>query len=193
MFQTMENLPRLEMATVVSPNRQGEKRMAREADEEEESKKQKQNVVASTVKYVMKNEILEKGVTPSNLSGTHPELFLERLQGNMELVWCNDGKKEGFIDPFVKAFFHYDKTNPTAVKTFEDLKKKTGIFVGVSRRISWEKNESQFKEGNHGGMFKLTYFIRHGSSNSSDLVSDHRVCLEAIADVSLKIARVTPE
>ena len=105
MFQTMENPSRSEMANVVSPNGQGEKRVARVADEEQESKKQKQNVVVSTVKHVMKNEILEKGVTPSNLSGTHPELFLERLQGTMELVWCNDGKKEGFIDPFVKAFF----------------------------------------------------------------------------------------
>jgi hypothetical protein len=47
-FQTIENPPRLEMATVVSPNRQGEKRITREADEEEESKKQKQNVVVST-------------------------------------------------------------------------------------------------------------------------------------------------
>jgi hypothetical protein len=183
-FKTMENPPRLETATVVSPIGQGKKRMAGVADEEEESKKQKQNVVVSTVKYVMKNEILEKGVTPSNLSGMHPELFLERLQGNIELVWCDDGKREGFIDPFVKAFFHYDKMNPNAVKTFEDLKKKTGIFVGVSRRISREKNESQFKEGNHGGLFKLTYFVRHCGSNSSNLVLDHRVCLEAIADVS---------
>jgi len=183
-IKTMENPPRLETATVVSPNEHGNKRMMRTADEEEESKKQKQNVVVSTVKYVMKNDIMEKGVIPSNLSGTHPELFLERLQGNIDLVWCDDGKKEGFIDPFVKAYFHYDKTNPNAVKMFENLKRKTGIFVGVSRRISLEKNESQFKEGNHGGLSKLTYFVRHSGSNNSDLVSDHRVCLEAIADVS---------
>ena len=104
-FNTMNNPSRLGMAAVVSPNSQGEKRKARVADEEEESKKQQLNVIVPTVKYVMKNEILEKGVTPSNLSGMHPELFLERLQGNIELVWCNDGKKEGFIDPFVKAFF----------------------------------------------------------------------------------------
>jgi hypothetical protein len=183
-FKTMENPPRLEMATVVSPDRQGEKRMAREVDEEEESKKQKQSGVVSTVKYVMKNEILEKGVTPSNLSGAHPELFVERLQGNIELVWCNDGKKEGFIDPFVKAFFHCDKKNPNAVKMFEDLKKKTGIFVGVSRRISQETNEAKLKEGNQGGMFKLTYFVRHRGSNNADLVLDRRVCLETVADVS---------
>jgi hypothetical protein len=169
---------------VVTPNGQGTKRMVRVADEEEESKKQKQNVVASTVKCVMKNEIQVKGVTPSDLSGTHPEWFLERLQGNTDLVWCDDGKREGFIDPFVKAFFHCDKTNPNAVKTFEDPKKKTGTFVGVSRRVSREKNESQFKEGNHDGMFKLTYFVRCGGSNNSNLASDHRVCLEAIADVS---------
>ena len=105
-------------------------------------------------------QCVEKGATPSNLSGTHPELFLERLQGNIELVWCNDGKKEGFIDPFVKAFFHCDKTNPNAVKMLEDLKKKTGVFVAVSRRISREKNESQFKEGNHDGLFKLKCFLQ---------------------------------
>jgi hypothetical protein len=43
-FQTMENPTRLVVATVVSPNGQGEKRMARVADDEQESKKQKQNV-----------------------------------------------------------------------------------------------------------------------------------------------------
>ncbi len=154
------------------------------AYEEEESKKQQLNVIVPTVKYVMKNEILEKGVTPSNLSGTHPELFLERLQGNIELVWCDDGKKEGFIDPFVKAFFHYEEKNPNAVKTYEELKKKTGIFVGVSRRISQEMNEPQLKQGNQGGMFKLTYFVRHRDLNRSDLELDHRVCLETIANVS---------
>jgi len=164
------------MATV-SPDRRGEKRKTRIADEEEESERQKQNVIMPAVEYAMKSEILMEGVLPSNLSGVHPELFIERLQGNIELVWCDDGKKEGFIDPFLKAFFHYDKKSPNAVKKFEELKKKTGIFVGVSRRISKEMNEPELKEGNHGGMFKLTYFIRR-----SDSEVNRRVCLVTIAD-----------
>jgi hypothetical protein len=178
-FNTMNNPSRLGMAAVVSPNSQGEKRKARVVDEEEESKKQQLSVIVPTVKYVMKNEILEKGVTPSNLSGTHPELFLERLQGNIELIWCDDGKKEGYIDPFVKAYFQYDRTIVTEMKTFEDLKKKTGIFIAVSRRISQKVNQATLKQVNNGGLFKLTYFIRH-----LDLISNHRTCLESIADVS---------
>ena len=67
------------------------------------------------------------------------------------------------------------------MKKFEELKKKTGIFVGVSRRISKEMNEPELKEGNHGGMFKLTYFIRR-----SDSEVNRRVCLVTIADVSRK-------
>jgi hypothetical protein len=170
-------LPKLQMATAVSPDRQGEKRKVRVANEEEESNK------VSSMKYTMKSEILKEGETPSNLSGAHPELFIEKLQGNIELIWCDDGKKEGFIDPFVKAFFHYDKKNPNAVKTFEELKKNTGIFVGVSRRLSRQRNEAALKEGNQGGMFKLTYFIRHSDWNNH-LEMDCRLCLEKIADVS---------
>ena len=182
--KTMKNPPKLQMATAVSPDGRGEKRKERIADEEEESKKSKQSVSVPLVKYVMKSKILVEGAKPSNFSGAHPELFLQKLQGNIELVWCDDGKKEGFIDPFVKAFFHYDKKNPNAVKTFKELKKKTCIFVGVSRRISRQMNESELKEGNHGGMFKLTYFVRHVNRNKSDPELDHRMCLETIADVS---------
>jgi hypothetical protein len=185
LFKTVNNPANLQMATAVSPDGRGEKRKVTAADKEEvESKKQKQSVTVPSVKYAMKREILAEGVKPSNLSGAHPELFLERLQGNIELVWCNDGTKEGFIDPFVKAFFHYEEKNPNAVKTYEELKKKTGIFVGVSRRISQEMNEPQLKQGNQGGMFKLTYFVRHRDLNRSDLELDHRVCLETIANVS---------
>jgi hypothetical protein len=154
-FNRMKNP--VQMATAVLPDGEGEKRKVRVADEEETSKKQKSASTVAPVKYVMKNKILAEGATLINFCGAHPELFLERLQGNIELVWCDNGTKEGFIDPFVKAFFHYDKKNPNAVKTFEELKKKTGIFVGVSRRISREVNQSQLKEGNNNGMFKLTY------------------------------------
>jgi hypothetical protein len=184
-FKTVKNPANLQMPTTVSPDGRGKKRKVTAADEEEvESKKQKQSATVPSVNYVMKSEILVEGAKPSNLSGAHPELFLERLQGNIELVWYDDGKKEGFIDPFAKAYFHCDRKNPNAVKTFEELKKKTGIFVGVSRRISQQMNEPQLKQGNQGGMFKLTYFVCHRDGNKSDLELDHRVCLETIADVS---------
>ena len=185
-FGTTNSMSKLPVvATMVSPDTRAEKRKTRIEDEEEESKKQKQDSTVSPVRYEMKNKILAEGEVPSNFAGAHPELFLERLQGNIETIWCDDGKKEGFIDPFVKAFFHYDKKNPNAVKTFEELKKKTGIFVAVSRRISQEVNQSQLKEGNNGGMFKLTYFIRRSGRNKVGLELEHRLCLETIANVSL--------
>lgn len=135
-------------------------------------------------KYAMKNSILGPDTVPVDLCGAHPELFVESLQGNIDIVWCDDSKKEGFIDPFMKAYFKYNAKDPNAVKLFQRLQKKTGIFVAVSRRESKDSNQAMMKEGSHGGLFKLTYFVRIRGSSSSDAETDRLTCLNAIADVS---------
>jgi hypothetical protein len=79
-FKTVKNPANLQMPTTVSPDGRGKKRKVTAADKEEvESKKQKQSATVPSVNYVMKSEILVEGAKPSNLSGAHPELFLERL------------------------------------------------------------------------------------------------------------------
>ena len=175
------------LSAVVSPDDVGEKRKSRiNADENEENRK-KQNVNRSEIKYEMSRSVLTESVEPISLCASHPEMFLERLQGNIELVYCDDGLKEGFIDTFNKAYFHVDKSKPDAVKKYQELKAKTGIFVAVCRRLNRETNQPHLKEGTNGGMFKQTYFVRHAKWSSDDLETDHRTCLQTIADVSIKL------
>jgi hypothetical protein len=189
-MSTLEDQSRLNVVAAVSPDARGEKRKAIGDGEIYGTKNKKGDAVTERVKYVMKTEVLTEGVEPTNLCSSHPELFLESLQGNIDLVWCQDGKKEGYIDPFNKAFFEYDRKNPNAVKTFMELKKKTGIFVAINRRISPEVNEPDMKEGNHGGLFKMTYYVRHHGWNNKELERDHRMCLETLAEVSVVIELV---
>jgi hypothetical protein len=65
----------------------------------------------------------------------------------------------------------------------EDLKNKTGIFAAAGRRVSRIENQLQMKQGNNGGMFKLTYLIRRRGWNHNDIDTDQRQCLENIAEV----------
>jgi hypothetical protein len=189
-MSTLEDQSRLNVVVAVSPDARGEKRKAIGNGETYDTKNKKGDAVTERVKYVMKTEVLTEGVEPTNLCNSHPELFLESLQGNIDLVWCQDGKKEGYIDPFNKAFFEYERKNPNAVKTFMELKKKTGIFVATNRRISREVNEPDMKEGNHGGLFKMTYYVRHRGWNNKELEREHRMCLETLAEVSVVIELV---
>lgn len=160
-------------------------------NDDDVNKRHKNTTSVVVVSYEMKTEILPNGTPPVNLRSSHPELFLESLQGNIDIIWCNDGIKEGYIDPLMKALFAHDKKDAKAFKVMEELKMKTGIFAAAGRRISRTENQVQMKEGNNGGMFKLTYLIRHRNGHHGNNDVNQRQCLEHIADVSVLYCNTT--
>lgn len=133
--------------------------------------------------YSMKLEIVPQGTSPVNLRSSHPELFVESLLGNIDIIWCNDGNREGFIDPLMKALFSPDKRDIKALKIMEELKRNTHIFAATGRRVSPTENQVQMKQGNNGAMYKLTYLIRRRIETGQVEEREQRKCLEYMAEV----------
>jgi hypothetical protein len=171
--------------TVVSPGEK-EKRKDRLDDDDEAISNKKQNVIEGGTRYeICKQTVLTRSLQePINLCGSHPEMFLESLAGNIEIVWCDDGAKEGFVDTFNKAYFNVDTTNAEAVRKASELRQKTGIFVACSRRISRHINKPVMKEGSNGLSYKSTYYVRFAARNNTDKEKEQLICLRAMAQVS---------
>lgn len=170
--------------TVVSPPEKEKRKHVGDDEDDTPFTERRQPSIDLMTRYTIKQKVLVGEGQPINLSSSHPEMFLESLQGNIEIIWCDDGIKEGFVDTFNKAYFNVDNTMPDAVKKARELREKTGIFVSCSRRISRESNNPVMKAGNNGGSYKSIYFIRLASQNDKDVEREQRLCLETIANVS---------
>ena len=133
---------------------------------------------------------LPKSMLPSYFLGTVPEMFVIELQGGIELIYCNQGNSEAFVQPLVNAFFQVPPENKTAVALRKELVEKTQILCVVPRRVSHKENVPQTKPAQNGTttVYKKMYFVRYPGYSLNNNETRRNV-LETLADVSGMISK----
>jgi hypothetical protein len=126
-----------------------------------------------------------KDVIPRNFMGNNPELFCLDLPGKIELIFCDQGLNEGFVQPFTAMYFHARDNDKDGQNKLIKLKKRTKIIAMVPRRASHLQNEPIMKPLAKGetGMprFKKCYFVRYCPCGSS--FEEKQDALKAVAEV----------
>ena len=151
----MENTNFPKVGTIVSPSR-----------------------VSKRQKYELKKF---KEVKERNLMTNNPEFYVETMKGGfLQLVWCDQQGKEGFIHPFLDKLF--DKA-PRHLNEYARIKQVTNVIAQVPRRFSKAINEPQMKDGKDNNRYKKSYLVRYSPSGFS-YESDMNA-LGLIADVSM--------
>lgn len=129
-------------------------------------------------------------VPPSYFVGNTPEWLLIRLQGGVELIYCDQGKAEAFINPVIQQLFKAGPTDKAAINIRTELQQKTGILCCVARRKSREEDEPALKHAHANAhntygnaQFKMTYFVRF-CGQTRNTIQQRRFALETLAEVS---------
>lgn len=127
---------------------------------------------------------LPESLIPSYFVGTQPELFVIQLRGGLELIYCNQGSNEGFLQPLISALFQVSPGDQSGIQIRNNLCKKTKILCAVPRRESREENTPQLKtsESNGSVKYKKLYFVRYPGITANGGGS-RRQALETIAQV----------
>lgn len=149
----------------------------------------KKKTIARPIHYEKKEwgEIQAK-----NLMGNNSELYCLELQGGIELISCDHGQNEGFIQPFTAKYFYTRKDDRDGQKVFRDLKEKTHIIAMVPRRMARERDEPIMKPpgkaDNGVARFKKCYLVRFCPGGSTS--EEKEMALRAIAEVRHKMMRL---
>jgi hypothetical protein len=117
--------------------------------------------------------------------GNNPEFFCLDLRGGLQLISCDQGPNEGFIQPFTALYFHANKDDRDAQRRLSYLKETTKIIAMVPRRKSRLINEPIMKPPGKGDTgvprFKKCYLVRFCPTGSSE--KDTEAALLAITEV----------
>ena len=84
-------------------------------------------------------------VQPKSFLYKRPELVSINMRGCIDLIACNQGLKEGFINPFIDTYFNYDPSDRAAESKGKRLKAATSIIAAVARRTSLTSNTARKK------------------------------------------------
>jgi hypothetical protein len=136
---------------------------------------------------------LPTGITPSYYVGNIPEFFLLRLQAGLELIYCDQGAGEAFLNPIIHTLFNVNSKDKVGIKMRNELQEKTHILCVASRRKSRQINEPITKPAGSGNNpttnndssknFKKIYLLRYCGTTGSTQQQQH-TALEALAQVS---------
>ena len=125
-------------------------------------------------------------IVPKNLMNNHPELTCYDMAGGIQLVACDQGTNEGFIQPFTALYFHTRQEDRDATRKVAELRKATNVIAMVSRRWSKEKDEPVMKHPgkNDNGVvkYKKCYLVRYLIPGGANNENDKRA-LQTIASV----------
>ena len=94
-------------------------------------------------------------IDPSNYISTGTEKFSINMRGPIDLIGCNQGSTEGFVNPFIEAYF-----NQKSLDTTKCLKKNTNIIAVVSRHVGMNVNKPQMKQVKSRS-YKMSYFVSY--------------------------------
>jgi hypothetical protein len=134
-------------------------------------------------RYDMKHDCEE--IEPRNLMGNNSELFCLDLRGQIQLIWCDQGSNEGFLQPFSALYFHSNPNDREAQRKVQELRKITKIIAMVPRRKNRIENEPIMKppgKGDNGvSRFKKCYLVRFCPLGSCAEEKEAALC--AIAEV----------
>lgn len=142
-------------------------------------------VVARNGTETGKEKLKLKGledVQPKSFLYKGPELVSVDMRGCIDLIICNQGLQEGFINPFINAYFNYNPSDRTAQTNGKRLKAATSIIAAVARRTSLASNTARKKivtVKEETREYKTSYLVcyrPHGSSSSDRLASLRGVC-----------------
>jgi hypothetical protein len=126
-------------------------------------------------------------IEPRNFMVNNPELFCFDLLGNIQLISCDQGSNEGFIQLFTAMYFHTKKDDRDGQRRLHRLKEVTKIIAMVPRRKSRFQNEPVMKPPgkSDNGMvcFKKCYLVRYCPDGTTP--QDTELALNAIAEVRL--------
>lgn len=119
-------------------------------------------------------------------------MYLVQMRGPIELIYCNQGLNEAFLNPFMSMYFHsggssFEEVGSRNTKNqVIELRKKTKIIAAVPRRINLQTNEPEMKPGskNDTRRYKKCYFVSYTKDESERSDNDRQEGLWAICNVS---------